>query len=340
MDFNNDDVFYLGLYVDDIVLCGKENDKMRRIKQLLSSKFKLNDLGRIKQFIGIRFEQQESQLEMDLEQYIEKLLIKFDMQDCIPSELPAIDTMQLSLRDAPKTQEETIKMKDIPYRQLIGSLLFTAITIIPEISYAVSKCAEFMNNPGMKHWNEAKRILSYLKGIKHEKFIYLKSDEKDKFLLYCYSDADWAANLDTRKSRAGFMGKLGNCLISWYSVNEGTVALSSAESELIAGTLATRQIVFLRDILQFIGFKQHLPTILFEDNTACIKISQNPILHKRTKHIQTQWFFVRERQRDNEEILKYVRSENNIADIFTKALPRKSFYKLLQLLYGFQYEQI
>ena len=223
------------------------------------------------------------------------------MQDCRVSDVPALNTTHLSYLDSPTTQEERNNMTDIPYRQLIGSLLFAAITIIPEISYAVSKCAEFMNNPGYKHWNEAKRILSYLKGIKHEKLTYLRSDETNKFLLYCYSDADWAANPDTRKSRAGFIGKLGNCLISWYSVNEGTVALSSAESELIAATLAARQIVFLRDILKFIGFEQKQPTILFEDNTACIKISENPILHKRTKHIQTQWFFVRERQREREK---------------------------------------
>jgi len=118
---------------------------MRRLKKALSSSFKMTDLGRIRNFLGIQFYQNEDSLHMDLEQYIDMLLSKFGMVQCKVEELPASDLISLSLDDTPKSEKEREDMRDIPYRQLIGSLLFAAITVVPEISYAVSKCAEFMN---------------------------------------------------------------------------------------------------------------------------------------------------------------------------------------------------
>jgi hypothetical protein len=154
-------------------------------------------------------------------------------------------------------------------------------------------------------------------------------------ILYGYVDADWAADRDNRRSRAGYVFKLGQSIISWTSVLEPTVALSSAESELMAATLATKQAVYLRDLLEFMGYAQHKPTIIFEDNTACIRLSKHSEFHKRTKHIDIRWFYVREKYMSNEIVLQKVLSRDNIADIFTKILTTTQFAYLVAKLHEY-----
>jgi hypothetical protein len=192
-----------------------------------------------------------------------------------------------------------------------------------------------MQNPGFAHWTEAKRVLRYLKGIKHEKFIFRRGEGPKTFQLYGYVDADWAADRDNRRSRAGYVFKIGQCIVSWASILEPTVALSTAESELMAATLATKQAIFLRDLLAFLHKTQLEPTILLEDNDACLKLSRNPEFHKRTKHIDIRWFFVREKFLTKEVVLTKVKSKDNIADLFTKVLPLSSFNHLLSALYEY-----
>jgi hypothetical protein len=226
-------------------------------------------------------------------------------------------------------------MSRIPYRELIGSLLFACCTIVPETTAVVSKLAEFMQNPGFAHWTEAKRVLRYLKGVKHEKFIFRRGEGPKAFQLYGYVDADWAADRDNRRSRAGYVFKIGQCIVSWASILEPTVALSTAESELMAATLATKQAIFLRDLLAFLQKTQLEPTVLLEDNDACLKLSRNPEFHKRTKHIDIRWFFVREKFLSKEVILTKVKSKENIADLFTKVLPQSTFNHLLSALYEY-----
>jgi hypothetical protein len=265
------------------------------------------------------------------------MLERFSMVNCSISSLPALDSAKLCKSQCPSSEEERLNMTKIPYRELIGSLIFAAITIIPEISAAVSKLSEFMNNPGIIHWREAKRVLMYLKGIKTVKFTYYRNnDVNDRYTLHGYVDADWAANHDNRRSRAGYLFKLGRCLINWASVMEPVVALSSAESELMAATLAAKQCVYIRDILEFLGYKQNKPTIMFEDNSACIKLSKNPEFHKRTKHIDIKYFFIREKFLSNEIILVKINTKDNIADLFTKPLAVKLFNSLVSKMYEYE----
>jgi hypothetical protein len=325
------------LYVDDLLICARDNDIIMKIKYDLGRKYKLNDLGNVTKFLGMRFRQYNDRLEIDLDDYIDKMLKRFNMTDCIPCNMPASTSLILSRAQCPSTEEECSAMSNVPYRELVGSLLFAATTIIPEISTIVSKLAEFMTNPGHIHWNEAKKVLRYLKYIKGNKFIMRKTmrNTSDKYALYGYVDADWAADRDNRRSRAGYVFKLGQSIVSWTSTLEPTVALSSAESELMAATLAAKQAIYLRDLLKFLGHIQLEPTILFEDNTACIRLSKHSEFHKRTKHIDIRWFYIREKFISNEINLIKIASHDNVADLFTKIVNFSSFQYLSSKLYDY-----
>ena len=207
-------IIILGLYVDELLLCSKNDKYMHELKLQLNRKYKLNDLGEVKKFIGMRIIRYRDSIEMDLEQYIDKMLDKFKLKDCRVSDVPAVTSVDLSQEQCPSTEEERLYKSNIPYRELIGSLLFASTTLVPEISCIVSKLESFMNNPGRAHWYEARRVLRYLKRIRRNKFIYYKDDSKYTFTLYGYVDADWATDKDSRRSRAGYVFKLGRCTIS------------------------------------------------------------------------------------------------------------------------------
>jgi hypothetical protein len=297
-------------------------------------KWKLRDISIAKSFLGIRIDQSNGRISLDLEEYIDKLLVKFNMTDCDISELPGSPAVILSKDQCPKTEEEKKQMAKKPYRALIGSLLFCATTLVPEIAERVNHLSEFMQNPGMAHWEEAKRVIRYLKGVKSEKLIFQKCDPA-LFKLYGYVDSDWESHRDTRRSRAGYIFKLGQCIVSWQSTLEPTVALSSAEAELMAATIAAKQAIYLRDLLAFLELPQDGPTVIFEDNSACIKLSRNSEFHKRTKHIDIRWFFVREKSMTNEVVLVKIDSKDNIADLFTKPNHPQQFHKFCAKLYEY-----
>ena len=330
-------IIILGLYVDDLLLCSKNDKYMHELKLKLNRKYKLNDLGEVKKFIGMRIIRYRDRIEMDLEQYIDKMLDKFKLKDCRVSDVPAVTSVDLSQEQCPSTEEERLYMSNIPYRELIGSLLFASTTLVPEISCIVSKLASFMNNPGRAHWYEARRVLRYLKRIRRNKFIYYKDDSKYTFTLYGYVDADWATDKDSRRSRAGYVFKLGRCIISWCSTLEPIQALSTAESELMAATIATKQCIYLRDLLKFLGHEQIGATHIFEDNSACIRLSKNSEFHKKTKHIDLRWFYVREMYFQKVIELIKIDSENNDADLFTKILPVKVFTRAVNKMFEYVY---
>jgi hypothetical protein len=170
-----------------------------------------------------------------------------------------------------------------------------------------------------------------LKGVKGKKFTFTRTAGDDAFTCFGYVDADWAGNLDNRKSKAGYLIKLGNNIISFATKNEDVVALSSAEAELMAATTAVREIIWIRKILGELGFSQDKPTILFEDNTSCIRMSKNPEFHQRTKHIDIKYYYCREKYLSKEIELVHCNTRDMQADILTKALPPKDFQRLLKL---------
>ena len=150
-----------------------------------------------------------------------------------------------------------------------------------------------------------------------------KVSKQREFRVYRFSDSYYAGDRETLKSTSGFVSKICNGPISWWAQRQSIVTLSSTETEYVAATTAAREAVWLRQLLKDIERPCVSPTVLYIDNQSAIQIVKNPAFHKRTKHIDVQYHFVREKYECGVITVKYIDTKAQLADIFTKALTRE-----------------
>lgn len=165
------------------------------------------------------------------------------------------------------------------------------------------------------------RIMRYLKGTA-DYGLYYKKD--DKFELWVYTDVDWVRNVDEKKSTSGGAFFLGQRLVSWTSKKQNYISQSTAEAEYVASIVNYSNLVWIKQLL--IGMKEEItePIVIFCDNTSAIDISKNPMMHTKTKHIAIKYHYLRELVQDKEVRMEYVNTKEQLANIFTKALPREA----------------
>nr|KYP43675.1 Retrovirus-related Pol polyprotein from transposon TNT 1-94 [Cajanus cajan] len=192
----------------------------------------------------------------------------------------------------------------------------------PDIMYSVSLISRYMENPTEMHLLAAKRILRYLQGTREFGLFYKKGEKSN---LLGFTDSDYAGDQDDRKSTSGCVFMLGTGVVSWFSKKQPIV--TSIEAEFVAATACACQAIWLRRILEELKFQQHGATKIFCDNNLAIKLSKNPVLYGRSKHIDVKIYFLRDLSNDGAIKLIYCQSEDQVADIFTKALKRESFMK-------------
>ena len=216
------------------------------------------------------------------------------------------------MRLSKATDSETLVDERL-YRSLVGSLLYIAKQTRPDIVWIVNVFSRFMDKPTNTHWLAGKRVLRYLQAT--------KSRDSD-FNLHGESDADWSGDHDGRRSTTGYFFKLGlsGGAVSWQTKKQQTVALSSCEAEYQGLAAAVQEATFLRSLLCEMGYEQSQPTIIAEDNQSCIKLATKPVMHKRSKHIDTKFHFIREKVDDNSIQLVYTPTDQLAADLLTKAL--------------------
>nr|KYP60991.1 Retrovirus-related Pol polyprotein from transposon TNT 1-94 [Cajanus cajan] len=214
------------------------------------------------------------------------------------------------------------------YRSLVGSLLYLTATR-PDIMYATSLLSRFMQKPSQIHYGTGKRILRYLQGTR--KFgIWYKTMTKSRMIGY--TDSDWAGSIDDMKSTSGYAFSLRSGFFSWASKKQATVAQSTAEAEYIAAAETTSQAIWLRRILEEMSEQQDRLTLIYCDNKSAIAMAKNPVHHQRTKHIAIKYHFIREAETTKQIQLEYYSIEDQVADIFTTALPRVKFEQLQTML--------
>ena len=243
------------------------------------------------------------------------ILRRFDMELCSPVLTP----MEPGLRLEPL--QAGVEPFDVPYQQLIGSLMYLMLATRPDIAYAVSQLSRFSGKPSEAHWKAGKRLLRYIKGTLDYGLTYHRSSTPTPLLGY--SDADWSNDPATSRSVGGYAFILAGGAISWSSALQPLVALSSTEAEYIALTDAAKEAVWLRTFFEEIQRQLSGPLSLLGDNQGSIALGKNPEFHKRTKHMKRRYHFVREAVDTGDVSLDFIPTQEMVADVLTKALTRE-----------------
>nr|KYP70981.1 Retrovirus-related Pol polyprotein from transposon TNT 1-94 [Cajanus cajan] len=301
---------YLVVYVDDIVITGDDSDGICRLKSHLQRQFQMKDLGPLRYFLGIEVAHSTSGIAISQRKYALDILTETGMVDCRPSDTP----MDPNIKLLPGQGEPL----DDPerYRRLVGRLNYLTVTR-PDIAFPVSVVSQFINDPRDSHWTAAMRILRYIKKAPGRGLLY---EDKGNSKIVCYSDADWAGSPSDRRSTSGYCVLIGGNLISWKSKKQTTVARSTAEAEYRAMAAAASEVTWLQQLLKQLQIRDTQETKLICDNETALHIASNLVFHERTKHIEIDCHFIREKVLSREITTKFVHSSDQLADVFTKSL--------------------
>ncbi|XP_059599385.1 retrovirus-related Pol polyprotein from transposon RE1 [Vitis vinifera] len=306
----NDEVFLVAqIYVDDIVFGSTSNECALDFAKEMKSEFEMSMVGELTYFLGFQVKQLKDGIFLSQSKYARELVKKFGLESTKHFRTPMPTNLKLSKDESGKGVEETL------YRSMIGSLLYLTASR-PDIAFSVGVCARYQACPKESHLIALKRIIRYIAGTLELGLWYPFDTHSD---VACYTDADWAGNVDDRKSTSGGCFYIGNCLVAWMSKKQNSVSLSTAEAEYIAAGSCCSQLLWIKQMLRDYGIDQGT-MVLFCDNTSAINISKNPVLHSRTKHIDIRHHFIRDLVEDKVVSLEYVPTEGQIADILTKPL--------------------
>ena len=318
--FSGDDFIILLLYVDDILIVAKNVSRIAKLKKELSKCFAMKDLGPAKNILGMRIERDRNcnKLYLSQEKYIEKVLQKFRMENAKVVSCPLAAHFKLSRKQCPTTDEKKKEMHHVPYASAVGSLMYAMVCTRPDIAHAVSTVSRFMSNPEIPHWEAVKLILRYLRGSTNLKLCFGDGEAK----LIAFSDSDMAGDVDRRKSTSGYLVTYAGGAVSWQSRLQKCVALNTTEVEFIAVTEASKELLWLKRLACELGFKQD-KYVLFCDNQSAIHLSKNASFHSRYKHIEVRYLWIRDVLYSKKMQLEKVHTDDNGADMLTKAVTRK-----------------
>ncbi|CAH9062481.1 unnamed protein product [Cuscuta epithymum] len=307
------------LYVDDMLIVGKDAVKINQLKKELSKSFDMKDLGPAQQILGMQItrDRKNRKLWLSQEKYIERVLERFNMNDAKPVSVPLANHFKLSKRTCPTSKEEIGEMSAVPYSSAVGSLMYAMVCTRPDIAQAVGTVSRFLSNPGKEHWEAVKWILRYLKGTTKLSLCYGGADP----VLEGYTDADMAGDTDSRKSTSGYIYTFAGGTVSWQSRLQKCVALSTTEAEYIAAAEAGKEMLWLKRFLQELGIHQKEYKVHCDSQSA-LDLSKNSMYHSRTKHIDIRYHWIRETI--DQQLLRLVKinTKENPSDMLTKVVTR------------------
>jgi Reverse transcriptase (RNA-dependent DNA polymerase) len=309
---------FLIVYVDDMILTSNSEAQIAIVKSFIRSQFHIKDLDTLKYFLGIEVARSKKGIFLSQRKYALDILTEAGLLGTKPVDFP----MEQNLKLNPETRQLLDDASS--YRRLIGRLIYLTITR-PEITYAVNILSQFMHSPRRPHMDAAVRVLRYLKSCPG-KGVLMPSENSLQLSAFC--DSDWASCPMTRRSITGYCTFLGNSPISWRTKKQNTVSRSSAEAEYRAMAVATSELMWLKTLLADLGVHHARPMHLYCDNRVALYIAANPVFHERTKHIEIDCHVIREKVQAGEIQTRFVRTNEQKADIFTKPLGRVQFLYL------------
>ncbi|KAK9055823.1 hypothetical protein SSX86_026908 [Deinandra increscens subsp. villosa] len=310
----NSCLMYLLVYVDDLILTGNQRHSLDAFINTLHDEFSIKDLGDINYFLGLEATHSPDGLFLSQTKYAKEILTRANMMDAKPAHTP------LGVNTSLTSEGESFHDPTF-YRSIVGALQYLTITR-PDLSFAVNQVSQYLQHPTIIHFQEVKRILRYLKGTVH---LGLHFNRPGKTSIVGFSDADWARCLETRRSTYGYSIFLGGNLVSWSAKKQPTVSRSSCESEYRAMANTAAEIVWITHLLRELhALPPDRPTLLC-DNQSALFLTQNPVAHKRAKHIDLDYHFIRELVASGKLVTKFIPTKLQVADIFTKCLPRPQF---------------
>ena len=328
--FAKDDMI-IAIYVDNLLICGAERKEINKVKDALKAKFHMSDLGPVSFYLGMAVTRDRGNkiLRLGQQAYLEKILKDHGMWECKAVAVPMDGNLTSSLQNYQATDVFRTQ-----YQSAVGSLMYAMLSTRPDLAFSVSVVSRYASNPNPSHWQAVKRIFRYIRGTPSLQLTYRGTLSK----LEGYTDADWAGDYDTRRSTSGYIFNVGSGAISWSSKRQPTVASSSCEAEYMGQTQATKEAVWLKLLLQELNTPCSIDVtgdpsthpaiysvIIHCDNQGAIALGKNPQAHARSKHIGIQWHYQREKIEDGTVELRYIPTDQQIADGLTKPLSKDKF---------------
>lgn len=323
----------VAIFVDDGLVASRSNEAQKIVLNALSESFEIK-LGDSCCFVGLQIERNRFEKSMFIHQkiYARKVIEKFCNKNEKSVTVPADPHSILVPVD-----DDVKLVENVLFREIVGSLMYLAIVSRPDLAFSLNVVSRFLNKHDESHWQALKRILKYLIGSIDFGILY-QTCESD-FCVSGFSDSDFAGDMDTRRSTSGFVFCLAGGAVTWASQRQKIVTLSTTEAEYVAAATASKEAVWLRKLMKDLGCSNGNPICLFVDNQSAIKLVKNPEYHKRTKHIDIKYHFIRERVQEGDLIIKYVSSHDQKADIFTKPFAKDRFLFLRESLGMFSKSQ-
>lgn len=314
----DDKRMYLTIYVDDGLVAASDECLIDKLFNDLRKEFKITDTKNVTNFLGLEINRlNDGSIFLNQNKYILSILERFNLINANSVSTPIETGWEAGKLD---------KICNVPYREAVGSLIFLHTGSRPDISFAVNVASRVLDKPCEEHWMLVKRIMRYLKGTADVGLLYKKNGKCE-----VYSDADYAGDKETRKSTSGIVCMNASAAIIWQSKRQQCVSLSTTEAEYVSAASAAKEMVWLRKLfveckLEIVDYTLHI------DNMSALRLIKNPEFHQRSKHIDVKYHFIRDLYNKKEIDIKYVRSEDQTADIFTKALAKPRFVFLMEKL--------
>jgi histone deacetylase 1/2 len=277
---------FMLVYVDDIVIAGSSPGAVDVLVRSLSASFPIKDLGVLEYFLGLEASYNSGGMSLTQRKYALDLLHRVNMENCNAAPTPLVPSERLSRNEgAPLGADDSFR-----YRSVVGALQYLTLTR-PDLSFAVNKVCQFLSQPTEVHWEAVKRILRYVKGTLQTGLQIRKSPLTG---ISIFTDADWAGDVDDRRSTSGFAVFVGPNLISWSSKKQPTVSRSSTEAEYKALANGAAEAKWVDSLLKELGVTKQRTPILWCDNLGATYLTANPVFLARTKHIEIDFHFLRE----------------------------------------------